>query len=95
MPTPLNNNSQFNTKPVVSQSLHCRTLLSFAPQLTLSNSTVNPYLKTPFASQMPSRNAKPQFVPNNLTTNNSNSTYKFAAKALQKSENKNVNHYTQ
>ena len=44
MPTSLNDNPQFNTKPVASQSLHRRKLLPFAPQLTLSNSTVN----TPF-----------------------------------------------
>ena len=86
MPTPLNNSSQFNTKPVASQSLKCRKLLPFAPQLTLSNSTVKPYLNKP--SQMPYKNAKSQFVPNKFTANNSHSINKFAAKALQKSDNK-------
>ena len=91
MPTPLKNNSQFNTKPVASQSLHCRKLVPIALQLTLSNSTVNPYLNTPFASQIPSKNVKPQFVSNNLTANNSHSIKKFAANALQESDKKNVN----
>ena len=73
MPTSLNYIPQFNTKPVASQSLHCRKLLPFAPQLTLSNSTVNPYLTTPFASQMPSKIANSQFVLKNPTAQNSHS----------------------
>ena len=88
MPTSLNYNPQFNTKPVASQSLHCRKLLPFTPQLTLSNSAANPYLTTPFESQMPSEIANSQFVPINPTANNSHSINKFTAKALQKSDNR-------
>ena len=88
MPTLLNYNPQFNTKQVASQSLHCKKLLPFAPQLTLSNSTVNPYLTTPFASQKPSKIANSQFEPNNFTANNSHSINKFHAKASKKSDNK-------
>ena len=35
MPTSLNYNPQFITKPLASQSLHCRKLLPFTPQITL------------------------------------------------------------
>ena len=95
LPTSLNDNSQFNTKPVASQSLHCRKLLPFAPQLTLSNSTVNPYLITLFASQMTSKIANSQFVPNNLTANNSHSINKFIPKALQMSDKKECEQFEQ
>ena len=88
MPTSLNDNPQFNTKPAASQSLHCRKLSPFAPQFTLSNSTDNPYFITPFASQMPSTIENPQFVPNILTANKFYSIKKFTAKALQKSDKK-------
>ena len=53
MHTSLNTNSQFSTKPVASQSLQYRRKLPFAPQITLSNSIVNPHLNIPFATQMP------------------------------------------
>ena len=95
MLTSLNYIPQFNTKPVASQSLHCRKLLPFAPQLTLSNSAVNPYLTTQFASPMPSKNANSQFVPNNLKANNSHSINNFTAKALQKSDNKECEQFEQ
>ena len=63
MPTSVNKNLQLCTKPVASKSLHCKKLKPFAPQLTHSNATVNPYSNTPFASQMPCKLFKPQFVP--------------------------------
>ena len=94
-PTSLNDNSQFNTKPVASQSLHCRKLLLFAAHLTFSNSTVKPYLNTPFASQMPSKTANSETVPNNHTANNSHSINKFTSKALQKSDNKECEQFEQ
>ena len=94
-PTSLNYNPQFNTKQVASQSLHCRKLLPFAPQLTLSNSAVNPYLTTPFASQKPSKIANSQLVPYKSTANNSHSINKFTAKALQKSDKKECEQFEQ
>ena len=95
MPTSFNYNPQFNTKSAASQSLNCRKLLPFAPQLTLSNSTVNPYLITLFASQMLFKIANSQFVPNNSTANNSHSINKFTAKALQKSDENECEQYEQ
>ena len=95
MPTSINDNSQFNNKPVASESLHCRKLLPFATQLTLSNSNVSPYLNTPLASQMPSKISNSQFVPNNLTSNNSHFVNKFTAKALQKSDNAKCEQFQQ
>ena len=87
MLTSLNYNLKFNTQPVASQ-LHCGKLLPFAPQLIFSNSTVNPYLTTPFASQMPSKIANSKFVPYNPTANYSHFINKFTAKTLQISNNK-------
>ena len=84
----LNINSQFSTKPVASKSLQYSKKLSFAPQLTLSNSIVNPPLNIPFASQMPLQNTKSEIAQNNFTTNNSHSINKFAAKAVQNSNGK-------
>ena len=88
MHTPLNTNSQISIKPVAPQSLHSRKKLPFVPQLTLSDSTVNSHLNIPFALQMPLKIRKSQI---NHTTNNSHSINKFAAKAVQMSDNKNVN----
>ena len=41
---------------------------------------------------MPSKFLKPQFVPDNRTTNNSNSIKKFVVKALQKPDSKECEH---
>ena len=83
MPTSINYNPQFNTKPLASQSLHCRKFLPLTPQLTLSNSAVNQYLTAPLASQMPSQIANSQLVPNIPTANNSHSINKLTAKVRQ------------
>ena len=56
---------------------------------------LNPHSKTPFASQMPPKFLKPQFVPDNLTTNISQSFNKFVAKELQKSDSKECEHSEQ
>ena len=48
MHTPLNTNSQISIKSIAPQSLLSRKKLPFAPQLTLSDSTVNPHLNIPF-----------------------------------------------
>ena len=93
--TPLKTNSQFSDKPVVSQSLHYRKKIRFAPQLSLSNSMVNPHLNIAFASQTPLQNTKSEFALNNLTTNNSHSNSKFAAKAMKSEKVKKVNNYAQ
>ena len=92
MHTPLNTDNQFSIKLVASQSLHCKKILPFAPQLTLSHVTVNPHSNMPFASQLPLKIAIPQFVPNNLATNKSHSINKIAAKALQMSDSKECEH---
>ena len=55
----------------------------FAPQLTHANSKINPYSVHPFASQMPPKVTKLQFVPNHRKVNNSHSINKFAAKEVQ------------
>ena len=88
MHTPLRTNSQIIIKPVDPQSLICRKKLPFVPQLTLSDSIVNPHLNKQFALQMPLKIRRSQFAPNNHTTNNSNSINKFDAKAVQMSDNK-------
>ena len=53
MNTSLNTNSQISIKSVAPQSLISRKKLPFVPQLTLSDSVVNPHLNIPFALQMP------------------------------------------
>ena len=88
LPILIRNNSQFLTKPVALQSLQCRKLLPFVPQLAPTNSTADPYLNTSFALQMPSKFLKPQIVPNNPTENKSHSFNKIAANALQNSDDK-------
>ena len=55
----------------------------FAPQLTHANSKINPYSVHQFASQMPPKVTKLQFVPNHRKVNNSHSINKFAAKEVQ------------
>ena len=55
----------------------------FAPQLTHVNSKLNPYSIHPFASQMPPKVTKLQFVPNHRKVNNSHSINKFTAKEVQ------------
>ena len=86
MHTSLNTNSQFSTKPVASQSLQYRKKFPFLPQLTFSNSIVNPQLNIPLASQMLLQNTKSEFALNSSTTNNSHSITKFTRKAVQKSD---------
>ena len=95
MQTSLNNNSQISIKPVAPQSLISRKKLPFVPQLTLSDSIVNPQLNIPFALQMPLKIRRSKFAPNNHTTNNSHSNNKFSAKAVQMSDNKESEHSEQ
>ena len=80
---------------VAPQSIISRKKLPFVPQLTLSNSTVNPHLNMPFALPMPLKIRRSQFAPNNHTTNNSHSINKCAAKAVQMSDNKEFEHSEQ
>ena len=68
--------------------LHCKRLLPPAPQLTHQNSTVNPHLNIPFASQMPSKILKLQFVSNKPSLHKSHSINKIVANKLQNSDNK-------
>ena len=55
----------------------------FVPQLKHVNSKINPYSVHPFASQMPPKVTKLQFVPNHSKVKNSHSISKFAAKEVQ------------
>ena len=71
MHTTLNTNSEISTKPLASQLLPSQKKVPFASQLTLSNSIVNPHLNSPFASQIPLKVRKSQFVLNNCKVNNS------------------------
>ena len=80
MHTPLNTNSQISTKPLAPQILLSQKKVPFVSQLTLSISIVNPHLNPPFASQIPLKIRKSQFVPNNCKVNNSHSIIEFAAK---------------
>ena len=86
MHTPLNTNSQISTKPLASQLLLSQTKVPFASQLTLSNSIVNPHLNPPFASQIPLKVRRSQFVPNYCKVNNSHSIKEVAAKEVQMSD---------
>ena len=95
MPTPLNTNSQISIKPVAPQPLISRKKPPFVPQLTLSDSIVNPQLNIPFALQMPlkleNRNlhqiTTQQIIHIPLT--------KIAAKAVQIPDNKECEHSEQ
>ena len=89
MHTPLNTNSQISTEPLASQ------LLSPQKQLTLSTSTINPYLNYPFESQIPLKVRKSKFALNNCKLNNSHSINKFAAKEVQMSDSKECEHSEQ
>ena len=89
--TSLNTNSQISNKQVTPESLISRKKLPFLPQLTLSDSIVNPQLNIPFALQMPLKIRRSQFVPSNRTTNNSHSINKFAANQCKCQTIKNVN----
>ena len=93
--TSLKTNSQITIKPVAPQSIMSRKKLPFVPQLTFSDSLVNPQLNIPFALQMPLKIRRPQFAPNKHTTNNSHSINKFAANAVQMSDNKECQHSEQ
>ena len=95
MHTPLNTNSQISTKPLAPQLLLYQKKVPFASQLTLSNSIVNPHLNPPFASQIPPKVRKSQFVPNNCKVNNSHSINEFAAKKVQMSDSKECEHSDQ
>ena len=88
IPTLIQNNSQIHIKPVALQSLHCKRLLPLALQLTHHNSTLNPHINTPFASQKLTTILKPQIVSKIPSLNKSYSNNKFVAIALQKSDNK-------
>ena len=91
MHTPLNINSQISTKPLASKLLLSQKKVPFASQLTLANSIVNPHLN-PFASQIPLKVRKSQFVPYYCKVNNSHSINEFAAKEVQMSDNKECEH---
>ena len=91
----LNTNSQISIKPVAPQSLISRKKLLFVPQLTFSDSIVNPQLNIPFALQMTLKIRRSQFAPSNHATNNSYYINKFIAKALQISDNKECEHSEQ
>ena len=95
MHTKLNTNLQISNKPLASRLLHSQKKVPFASQLTLSNSTVNPHLNPPFASQIPLRVRISQFVLNNCKVNNSNSINEFAAKKVQMSDSKECEHSEQ
>ena len=95
MHTPLNTNSQISTKPLASQLLSHQKKVSFASQLTLSTSTINPYLNYPFASQTPLKVRKSQFALKNCKVNNSHSINNFAAKEVQMSDSKECEHSEQ
>ena len=70
MHTPLNTNSQICSKPLASQLLSPQKKVPFASQLTPSNSTINPHLIYPFASQIPLKVKKSHFALNNCKMNN-------------------------
>ena len=95
MPTPLNTNSQISTKPLASQLLPSQKKVPFASQCTLSNSTINPHLNSPFASQIPLKVSKSQFVLKNCKVNNSHSINKVDAKEVQMSDSKECEHSEQ
>ena len=95
MHTPVSTNSQISTKPLAPQLLLSEKKVPFASQLTLSNSIVNPHLNHPFASQIPLKVRKSQFVPNNCKVNNSHSINEFAAKDVQMSDSKECEHSEQ
>ena len=91
--TPLNTNPQISTKPIASKLLLSQKQVPFASQL--SDSIVNPHLNSPFASQIPLKVRKSQFVPNNSKLNNSHSINEFAAKVVQMSDSKECEHSEQ
>ena len=80
---PQSNNSTNCDKASASQLTISPLKPPFAPQLTHANSKLNPYSVHPFASQMPPKVTKLQFVPNHRKVNNSHSINKFAAKEVQ------------
>ena len=80
---PQSNNSTNCNKASASQLTISPFKAPFAPQLTHANSKLNSYSVHPFASQMPPKVTKLQFVPNHRKVNNSHSINKFAAKEVQ------------
>ena len=91
--TSIHNHSQFRSTPVALQSPYYNASLPVAPQLKAQNEDINPHLNMSIASQMPLLNLKPQLALNNLPLNKSHSINKFAANALQKSDNKGYQQY--
>ena len=80
---PKSNNSTNCDKASASQLTISPLKPPFARQLTHTNSKLNPYSVHPFASQMPPKFTKLQFVPNHRKVNNLHSINKFAAKEVQ------------
>ena len=83
------NDNSTNCKRAFASQLTVSPLKApFAPQLTHANTKINPYSIHLFASQMPPKVTKFQFVPNHGKVHNSHSINKFAAKEVQTLDSK-------